>query len=317
MLQKREWVMDYNKKRLGIFVNKAKSILLLFLLFSLLWFLIFYAGNLPMEGYFLGTQIEGLFFLFIFPFLWVKSKKEVDRQTEEEDLKACVRRLEKEKDDLKGELDAYFLTWIHQIKTPITAAKLLSEELSISEEAFEEKEKIRMNLISIESYTNMALAYLKLVNTDRDFYIKSYNLDDILRPLLKRYSLFFIKNHISLNYKKCNQTLVTDSQWLGILIEQILSNAVKYTKEGSISIFYEKDRHCLTIKDTGIGIAKWDLPKIFNRGYSGFNGSLNEKSSGIGLFLAKKIADRLHYKLEVESVLGQGTSFRICISDEN
>ncbi|HEY9575698.1 MAG TPA: ATP-binding protein, partial [Lachnospiraceae bacterium] len=86
---------------------------------------------------------------------------------------------------------------------------------------------------------------------------------------------------------------------------------------GSISIFYEKDRHCLTIKDTGIGIAKWDLPKIFNRGYSGFNGSLNEKSSGIGLFLAKKIADRLHYKLEVESVLGQGTSFRICISDEN
>lgn len=309
--------MDYDKKRVVIFADRVKPLLLLFFSFSFFWFVIFYSANLPMEGYALGIQIEAVLLFFLLFFSWIKSKRERKKDIEIARLQKKLEEIEKERDRLRGDLDAYFLTWVHQVKTPITAAKLLAEDLPVQEEDFDQKEKIRMHLISIESYTNMALAYLKLVNTDRDLYIKQYSLDEILRPLLKRYSLFFIKNHISLDYKKTNQTLITDGQWLSILIEQIVSNAVKYTKEGRVSVFYDLKKKCLTVKDSGVGIAECDLPKIFNRGYCGFNGALNEKSSGVGLFLAKKIADRLGYRIEAESVLGEGSCFRIYMFCEN
>jgi len=134
---------------------------------------------------------------------------------------------------------------------------------------------------------------------------------DIIKNLLKKYSLLFIHNHISLEYQSNLTYVISDSQWLTILIEQILSNALKYTENGKIAIQYLEEKHALEIRDTGIGIRSEDIPKIFDRGYSGFNGRMNEKSSGLGLYLARKISERLNIQIEVESKLSKGSIFRL------
>ena len=163
----------------------------------------------------------------------------------------------------------------------------------------------------IEQYINMAMNYLKMIDHSTDMDITEVNLDDIIKNLLKKYSLLFIHNHISLEYQSNLTYVISDSQWLTILIEQILSNALKYTENGKIAIQYLEDKHALEIRDTGIGIRSEDIPKIFDRGYSGFNGRMNEKSSGLGLYLARKISERLSIQIEVESKLSQGSIFRL------
>ena len=168
-----------------------------------------------------------------------------------------------------------------------------------------------MQLMYIEQYVNMAMNYLKMIDHSTDMDITQVNLDDIIKDLLRKYSLLFIHNHISLEYQSDTTYVISDSKWLTILIEQILSNALKYTENGRISIQYLEDKHALEIKDTGIGIRSEDIPKIFDRGYSGFNGRMNEKSSGLGLYLAKKISEKLNIQIEVESKLSKGSTFRL------
>ena len=206
----------------------------------------------------------------------------------------------------KDDLNAYFLMWLHQIKTPMTVSKLLLDKPDESTTS-----KLKMQLMYIEQYINMAMNYLKMIDHSTDMDITQVNLDDIIKNLLKKYSLLFIHNHISLDYQSNAKYVVSDSKWLTILIEQILSNALKYTENGKISIQYLEDKHALEIKDTGIGIRSEDIPKIFDRGYSGFNGRMNEKSSGLGLYLAKKISERLNIQIEVESKLSKGSIFRL------
>ena len=196
--------------------------------------------------------------------------------------------------------------WLHQIKTPMTVSKLLLEKPDETTNT-----KLKMQLIYIEQYINMAMNYLKVIDHSTDMDITHVNLDDIIKNLLKKYSLLFIHNSISLEYQSNVTFVVSDSRWLTILIEQILSNALKYTENGKISIQYLEDKHALEIKDTGIGIRSEDIPKIFDCGYSGFNGRMNEKSSGLGLYLAKKISEKLNIQIEVESKLSKGSIFRL------
>ena len=163
----------------------------------------------------------------------------------------------------------------------------------------------------IEDYTNMALSYLKMANHNTDMDISLVNLDDIIRPLIKKYAILFISNNIKLEYEKLNVKVITDSKWCMVVIEQLLSNAIKYTKNGIVSISFNEKENYLEIKDNGIGIKDSDLPKIFDKGYSGFNGRQNQKSTGIGLFLVKQILDKLGQKVKLESKLGEGTSVKV------
>ena len=210
--------------------------------------------------------------------------------------------LEKEK-----ELQEYFLIWIHQIKTPITAGKLICD----SDIENENVKNIKKELIYIEDYTNMALSYLKMSKHNTDMDISLVNLDDIINPLIKKYAILFISNNIKLEYKKLNVRVITDSKWCMVVIEQLLSNAIKYTKNGTVSITFNEKENYLEIKDNGIGIKESDLPKIFDKGYSGFNGRQNQKSTGIGLFLVKQILDKLGQKVKLESKLDEGTSVKV------
>ena len=286
---------------------KNQSVILFgYLLVCIVFITISVLATIEIEYVFLGIEILG-FILFVYLIVhWFHYQKLSDVKDDNERLLNENRNLKSEMLNQKDDLNAYFLMWLHQIKTPMTVSKLLLEKPDETTNT-----KLKMQLMYIEQYINMAMNYLKMIDYSTDMDITQVNLDDIIKNLLKKYSLLFIHNHISLEYQSNLTYVVSDSQWLTILIEQILSNALKYTENGKITIQYLEDKHALEIRDTGIGIRSEDIPKIFDRGYSGFNGRMNEKSSGLGLYLARKISERLNIQIEVESKLSQGSIFRL------
>lgn len=286
---------------------KSQSVILFgYLIVCIVFITISVLTTIEIEYVFLGIEILG-FILFIYLIVhWFHYQKLSDVKDDNERLLNENRNLKSEMLNQKDDLNAYFLMWLHQIKTPMTVSKLLLEKPDETTNT-----KLKMQLMYIEQYISMAMNYLKMIDHSTDMDITQVNLDDIIKNLLKKYSLLFIHNHISLEYQSNVTHVISDSQWLTILIEQILSNALKYTENGKISIQYLEDKHALEIRDTGIGIRSEDIPKIFDRGYSGFNGRMNEKSSGLGLYLARKISERLNIQIEVESKLSQGSVFRL------
>ena len=286
---------------------KSQSVILFgFLLVCIVFITIFVLATIEIEYVFLGIEILGFILIIYLIVHWFQYQKLSDVKDDNEKLLNENKNLKSEMLNQKDDLNAYFLMWLHQIKTPMTVSKLLLEKPDETTNT-----KLKMQLMYIEQYINMAMNYLKMIDYSTDMDITQVNLDDIIKNLLKKYSLLFIHNHISLEYQSNLTYVVSDSQWLTILIEQILSNALKYTENGKIAIQYLEDKHALEIKDTGIGIRSEDIPKIFDRGYSGFNGRMNEKSSGLGLYLARKISERLNIQIEVESKLSKGSIFRL------
>ena len=286
---------------------KRQSIILFgYLLVCIVFITIFVLATLEIEYVFLGIEILGFILIIYLIVHWFQYQKLSDVKDDNERLVNENKTLKSEMLNQKDDLNAYFLMWLHQIKTPMTVSKLLLEKPDDTTNT-----KLKMQLMYIEQYINMAMNYLKMIDHSTDMDITEVNLDDIIKNLLKKYSLLFIHNHISLEYQSNLTYVISDSQWLTILIEQILSNALKYTENGKIAIQYLEEKHALEIKDTGIGIRSEDIPKIFDRGYSGFNGRMNEKSSGLGLYLARKISERLNIQIEVESKLSKGSIFRL------
>lgn len=198
----------------------------------------------------------------------------------------------------------YFNTWIHQIKTPIAVM-----QLSLQAEDTEEHRALSAELFRIEQYVEMSLCYFRLDDSSSDLVLKNYDLDEIVRESIRKYAPLFVRKKIKLNYEPIGQTVLTDKKWLAFIVEQLLSNAVKYTERGEITITAEDK--VLKISDTGIGIAPEDIPRIFERGYTGYNGRSGRKSTGLGLYLSKKAADKLSHKLSVSSVLGEGSTFAV------
>ncbi len=203
------------------------------------------------------------------------------------------------------EMTDYYTLWAHQIKTPIAALKLLLQNTESQAETRE--------LFKIEQYVEMVLHYLRLDSMSSDFLFKQYALRDIVNHAVKKHAILFINSRLSFHMSEFACTVVTDEKWLLFVIEQIISNALKYTLRGSISIDAETtpEKTMLIIEDTGIGIRPEDLPRIFERGFTGYNGRLDKKSSGIGLYLCKQILDKLSHTVEVTSTVGKGT--RVCI----
>ena len=286
---------------------KSQSVILFgYLLVCIVFITIFILATIEIEYVFLGIEILGFILIIYLIVHWFQYQKLSDVKDDNERLLNENKNLKSEMLNQKDDLNAYFLMWLHQIKTPMTVSKLLLDKPDETTNT-----KLKMQLMYIEQYINMAMNYLKMIDHSTDMDITQVNLDDIIKNLLKKYSLLFIHNHISLEYQSNLTYVVSDSQWLTILIEQILSNALKYTENGKITIQYLEDKHALEIRDTGIGIRSEDIPKIFDRGYSGFNGRMNEKSSGLGLYLARKISERLNIQIEVESKLSKGSVFRL------
>ncbi|HEL1737665.1 TPA: sensor histidine kinase [Streptococcus suis] len=211
--------------------------------------------------------------------------------------------------DFFREFSRFGKIWRGQKVTTGTASQLLVKEVDSSPV----RHQLETELFKIEQYTGLVLNYLRLQSFHDDLVIESVNLDELVRNLVRKYSLFFIQANTSLDLGQLDRTVKTDKRWLGLLIEQILSNALKYCQEGTISIVLDGDD--LVIRDTGIGIAESDLERVFERGFSGFNGRRTQQSSGLGLYLSRKIAAELGYSLKLKSKVGQGTEVRIGIKE--
>lgn len=208
-------------------------------------------------------------------------------------------------ESLRQDMIDYYSTWVHQIKTPIAAM-----QMKLQMEDTESNRKLLADLFHIEQYVEMVLCYIRLDSESSDLILKKYDLDSILKESIHKYASEFVHKRLSLDYKQAHRQVLTDEKWLSFIIDQVLFNAIKYTNKGSITIFLN-DEDVLIIRDTGIGISAEDLPRIFEKGYTGYNGRLQKKSTGIGLYLSKKAADKLSCRMWIESELEKGTSVYI------
>lgn len=204
----------------------------------------------------------------------------------------------------------YYTLWVHQIKTPIAAMRL-----NLQNEDSDFSRQLMEDLQRIEQYVEMVLCYLRLNSKSTDYVIREYDIDDIVKQGIKKFAGQFIRKKIKLDFKPSGLKVVTDEKWLLFVIEQVLSNSLKYTFEGSIAVFVDENR-VLCIKDTGIGIAPEDLPRIFENGYTGYNGRKDKKASGIGLYLCRRICRNLGHRISVCSELGKGTTVKIDLKQE-
>ena len=241
----------------------------------------------------------------------------VPQDSIEEDYQALLRQLYQEKQDLllqaqrryTGTLD-YFTLWAHQIKTPISAMDLIlqSEEVPAAGE-------MKNELFRIQQYVSMALGYLRLGEGISDFVIKESPLDPIIRTAVRAYAGQFIRAKVQLDFQETGYTVLSDEKWLEFVLEQLLSNALKYAPGGRVSISMPASGR-LVIADNGIGIAPEDLPRILEKGYTGLNGRRDRKTTGIGLYLCHEILTRLGHRITITSTPGQGTQVALELNRE-
>ena len=308
------------------YIKKNLKLYLLLIVFIFIFVLIFYLYNLPFEALFYSGLLCFVAALIVSIIDFNNYRKSyIDLKHLEsnilnsmEDLpksldirveyyQKIIERLHNEVEKLKIEdnkkmegLVDYYSMWIHQIKTPIAAINFLLDNEEIDVKAF------RQELFKIERYVEMVLTYIRLGSETSDYVITSINLDEVVRENIKKYATLFINKKIKLNYVSHETYVISDKKWLGFAFEQLLSNAIKYTKSGGeISINISESK--LIIEDNGIGIYEEDLPRIFEQSFTGLNGRYEKKSSGLGLYLCKKTLDKLQHKIEITSEVNKGT----------
>ncbi|MGN0167387.1 MAG: sensor histidine kinase [Acetatifactor sp.] len=200
----------------------------------------------------------------------------------------------------------YYMMWVHQIKTPIAALKLLLEG---NDRQDKESFLMREELFKIEQYAEMALSFQRLESMASDMVLGECDLNTILKQAVRKYAVLFINKGLKLVLNETPVRVLTDEKWFSVCLEQILSNSIKYTEQGNITIACteEEEQVLLQIKDTGIGIRQEDLPRIFEKGFTGYNGRMDKKATGIGLYLCKRICDQLGVGITVDSTVGVGT----------
>ena len=203
----------------------------------------------------------------------------------------------------------YYTLWAHQIKTPIASMRL-----SLQAEDSARSRRLLQELSRTEQYVEMVMVYIRL-DGGSDLVLRSCSVDAIVRASVRRFAGEFITHRLKLDYTPLDVSCVTDEKWLRFVVEQVLSNALKYTREGGISIYLEAPK-TLVIRDTGIGIAPEDLPRIFEKGFTGYNGRGDQKASGLGLYLCRRVCAKLGHTITAESTPDHGTAIRIGLDQQ-
>ena len=328
------------KESICSFLKARKVPIIIFTGIVAIFGTLFCLYNIPSDAIIYGTQLSivwsGVCFLIDFyryykrhKLLHINREKffdDVEQLPEQMDIIECdyqelVKELYRAKQELvsgnriaRKEMLDYYGMWVHQIKTPIAALDILLQNVEQNLYQSDEKETIqetvpvadmKMELFKIEQYVEMALNYLRVEDISSDLSFKKCAVDDMVRQAIRKYAKVFISKKIQMDFKPTTVYTVTDEKWIVFVLEQLLSNSLKYTKEGKISIFLEGK--ALVIKDTGIGIPAEDIPRIFEKGFTGYNGREDKKSTGIGLYLCKNIMDKLQWNITADSEVGTGT----------
>ena len=311
------------------YLKKNIKVYILFVVFITIFSIMFYLYNLPLEALiytgsfcFLASLIASFSDFVNYRESYKKLKfLEKNILNDLEDLPKSldiridyyhkiIEKLTQENRQKNTDMVDYYSMWVHQIKTPIAAMNFLldNEEVDLK--------NLQQELFKIERYVEMVLTYIRLDSTSSDYVITKINLDEVVKDSVKKYATIFINKKIKLNYVSHETMVISDKKWLSFAFEQILGNSVKYSRaDGEITIKTYENR--LVIEDKGIGIKEEDLPRIFEKGFTGFNGRYEKKSSGLGLYLCKKTLDKLGHHIEISSKVGEGTRIEITFPKED
>lgn len=318
------------------YLKKNTKIYVLFVVFIAIFFFMFYLYNLPLEALiytgslcFLAGLIGNVMDFINYRKSYKKLKfleKNIINDREDlpksldiridyyhkiiEKLYEELEKLTQENRQKNTDMVDYYSMWIHQIKTPIAAMNFLLDNEEV------DQKNLQQELFKIERYVEMVLTYIRLDSTSSDYVITKTNLDEVVKDSVKKYATIFINKKIKLNYVSHETMVISDKKWLGFAFEQILGNSVKYSSTGG-EITIETYENRLVIEDKGIGIKEEDLPRIFEKGFTGFNGRYEKKSSGLGLYLCKKTLDKLGHHIEISSKVGEGTRIEITFPKED
>lgn len=323
-------------KILKSYLKKNIKVYILFVVFIFIFFIMFYLYNLPLEALiytgsfcFLAALVAS-FSDFVnyresyrkLKFLEENILNDLDALPKSLDIRIdyyhkIIEKLYEELEKLTQEnrqkntdMVDYYSMWVHQIKTPIAAMNFLLDNEEVDQKILQQE------LFKIERYVEMVLTYIRLDSISSDYVITKINLDEVVKDSVKKYATIFINKKIKLNYVSHETIVISDKKWLSFAFEQILGNSVKYSSNGG-EITIETCENKLIIEDNGIGIKEEDLPRIFEKGFTGFNGRYEKKSSGLGLYLCKKTLDKLGHHIEISSKVGEGTRIEITFPKED
>ena len=318
------------------YLKKNIKVYILFVVFIAIFFIMFYLYNLPLEALiytgsfcFLAALVASFSDFVNYRESYKKLKfleKNILNDLEDlpksldiridyyhkiiEKLYEELEKLTQENRQKNTDMVDYYSMWVHQIKTPIAAMNFLLDNEEVDQKILQQE------LFKIERYVEMVLTYIRLDSISSDYVITKINLDEVVKDSVKKYATIFINKKIKLNYVSHETMVISDKKWLSFAFEQILGNSVKYTSTGG-EITIETCENKLIIEDNGMGIKEEDLPRIFEKGFTGFNGRYEKKSSGLGLYLCKKTLDKLGHHIEISSKVGEGTRIEIIFPKED
>lgn len=320
------------------FIKENLKGIFLYILFCCIFIILFYLKSIPIDIVLYAVEVCAFFgFLYLayeyyriykkhFDLIEIKKRisismddiPEIDRLVEFdyrqmlEDLYKQMKVMESDFFIRNKEMTDYYTLWAHQIKTPITAMSLILQSETGSNES-----QLKQELFKIEQYVEMVIQYLRMESMNSDLILAEYNLEKIVKQVIKKYATVFIYNKITLELDDLDVIVLTDEKWLNFVIGQLLSNSLKYTNEGFIKIYIKKDTvKTLVIEDNGIGISGEDLPRVFEQGFTGYNGRMDKKASGLGLYLCKKVMNNLSHKIRIESQERKGTKVFLDLNEE-
>ena len=318
------------------YLKKNIKVYILFVVFIAIFFIMFYLYNLPLEALiytgsfcFLVALVASFLDFVNYRESYKKLKfleenilndledlpKSLDIRIDYyhkiiEKLYEELEKLTQKNRQKNTDMDDYYSMWVHQIKTPIAAMNFLLDNEEVDQKILQQE------LFKIERYVEMVLTYIRLDSISSDYVITKINLDEVVKDSVKKYATIFINKKIKLNYVSHETMVISDKKWLSFAFEQILGNSVKYSSVGG-EITIETCENKLVIEDNGMGIKEEDLPRIFEKGFTGFNGRYEKKSSGLGLYLCKKTLDKLGHHIKISSKVGEGTRIEITFPKED
>lgn len=334
--EKRDWIFDKMKifRFAAAYFRQYRKLIILLCLFAVIFAVVFLLYQLEIEAVLYAAllcAIVGLMVLGI-DFIWLYKKHlrltalAKNSFINLRDLPASIKVIEQDYADLIEKLcgdnnkqrydfhqsrrgmEEYYTLWAHQIKSPVAAMRLLLQSEDTPQNA-----ALLLELFKIEQYVEMVLSYVRLESENSDFVINRYPLNEIVRGAVRKYAPMFIRKKISLELAEIKGDVLTDEKWLAFVVEQVLSNSLKYTNAGKIAIYTKGNT--LIMEDSGIGIAAEDLPRIGQKGFTGYNGRADKKATGIGLFLCKTVCAKLGHNFTVQSQVGVGTKVSIALDN--
>ncbi|MBE5905790.1 MAG: HAMP domain-containing histidine kinase [Lachnospiraceae bacterium] len=287
------------------YIRERKRTIIFFLIVGVIFALSFYLYRLPLLAVLYPYALCS-FGAVVFLLIDYQKMKQQWKDEWEKEQESKEKELEYQEQVRQfGDMMDYFTTWVHQIKTPIS-----SMHLTLQNQDTPLSRYMLTELFFVEQYVEMVLAYLRLGSASSDYVLRDVPIDGVIKEVLRKLSRQFIEKKLTLSYEGTEYVSVSDEKWLAFVIEQILTNAIKYTKKGGITITVSEEG-VLQICDTGMGIAPEDLPRIFQKGYTGYNGRSDKKASGLGLYLTKQVCNNLKHEISVSSKVGSGTCVQI------